>query len=152
MRWALAVGVLTLVALTSPIAAGDKRSAALAVRVTVVRSCSVSTDPVSPARDAVNCGTRVGPPVMRSTSMVTMPSPQRPAVRIESTPLPSDEPAAVRGNTSRANAIPRAQTPQDAGNSADIPARDRGPAAGADDHDAPDNPPGASIRLLTVNF
>lgn len=158
MRWALAVGVLTLVALTSPIAAGDKRSAALAVRVTVVRSCSVNTDSASGTGDAVNCGTRFGPPVMSTTSTVTMPLPSPPPARIESSALPAGEPEAVRPDggtvappTPLGDATRPTQSPRDAGNAAGAPPGERG-AATAGDADSSTNAPGASVRLLTINF
>ena len=84
--WVLAVAALTLVALTRPIAAGDKRSSALAVRVTVVRSCSVNTDNGT-LTGTVTCGSRFGPPVMSASSTIRVPLSSAPEARVDSTNL-----------------------------------------------------------------
>jgi hypothetical protein len=83
-----------LVALTGPITA-DKRSSALAVRVTVVRSCSVNTDTGLQTGSAVTCGSRFGPPVMSASSMITLPAAAPPPVRVEAGALREQSPAAV---------------------------------------------------------
>jgi hypothetical protein len=82
--WLLAVSALTLVALTSPIA-GEKRTSALAVRVNVVRSCSVSTGSALQSGGTVTCGTRFGPPVMSSNTTISMPVPVAPAAAVGTT-------------------------------------------------------------------
>jgi hypothetical protein len=100
--WLLAVSALTLVALTSPIA-GEKRSSALAVRVTVVRSCSVSTESALQAGGTVSCGTRFGPPVMSTNSTISLPAPVAPNAVVETNavvriqPDQSAQPDNVRG-------------------------------------------------------
>jgi hypothetical protein len=85
--WVLAIAALTLVALTRPIAAGDKRSSALAVRVTVVRSCSVNTDNGT-LTGTVMCGSRFGPPVMSASSTIRVPLSSPPDARADATNLP----------------------------------------------------------------
>jgi hypothetical protein len=93
--WLLAVSALTLVALTSPITAGEKRSSALAVRVTVVRSCSVNTDSAL-QNGGVSCGTRFGPPVMSTNSTISVTVPvvgaAAPAALVETNAVARNQP------------------------------------------------------------
>jgi hypothetical protein len=142
--WALCVGVITLAALTSPLTA-DKRSSALAVRVTVVRSCSVNTDTGLQTGSAVTCGTRFGPPVMSASSMITLPAAAPAPVRVEAGALREPSPTAVDDQDSRStDALP--------GRIVDTSAI----RAGTDDvaessgSDADGEP--RAVRLVTVNF
>lgn len=163
MRALLAAGALLLLVLTSPIAAGDKRAVALAVRVTVVRSCSVSTDPGSSPGGIVNCGSRFGPPAISTSSTIRVPL-SAPQPRVDSTSLPGvDAPARSAGPAQAApggespEAVAATAAPQEpssdaAGSNDAQPARGRGagparPAAGADAQT-----PTVPFRLITVNF
>jgi hypothetical protein len=162
MRWGLALSALTLVALTSPIAAGDKRSAALAVRVTVVRSCSVNTD-MAPAGGTVNCGTRFGPPVLSASSTITVPLPTPPAARIDTTasaPALGVSPVA-QGVAPVSDLAPRSEPLQTAEESDAPPEEDGDSAAVARVRGEGDGPGRAprdhrmtrvAFRLVTVNF
>lgn len=156
VRWALAVAALSLVALTSPITAGDKRSAALAVRVTVVRSCSVNTDPLASAAATVTCGTRFGPPAVSATSTVTIPLPIPPPARVDvaaSTQAAEltrrDADASAPAAASDA-ALPSSE--RTAENVVTPPARGRG--AGPGSEATPAHAPVAAVafRVVTVNF
>jgi hypothetical protein len=160
--WALAVAALTLVALTSPIAAGDKRSSALAVRVTVVRPCSVNTDAARQA-NPVTCGSRFGPPVMSTSSTITLAVPTAPAARVDTAALnstalnstalntaapprepsrdPSDAPAARQADASVERVVDASVVlPAD-----DAAAESADPASAA-------APATVAIRVVTVNF
>ena len=90
--WYLAVSALTLVALTSPITAGEKRSSALAVRVTVARSCSVNTDSALQPGGTVTCGTKYGPPVMSTSSTISVPVPVAPAAVVQTSAPEREQP------------------------------------------------------------
>jgi hypothetical protein len=175
--WALAVAALTLVALTSPIAAGDKRSSALAVRVTVVRPCSVNTDAGLQA-NPVTCGSRFGPPVRSTSSTITLQVPTAPAARMVTTALntaalnntASSDTAqnnTAQSNTALSNtAAPRepsrdqsdapaarnadASAEQVVDASAAVPAENA--AADSADPDAATAPATVDIRVVTVNF
>ena len=71
-----------MVALTGPITA-EKRSSALAVRVSVVRSCSVNTDSALQSGGPVTCGTKYGPPVMSTSSTIAVPVSVPPVAMVE---------------------------------------------------------------------
>jgi hypothetical protein len=180
--WALAVAALTLVALTSPIAAGDKRSSALAVRVTVVRPCSVNTDAGLQA-NPVTCGSRFGPPVRSTSSTITLQVPTAPAARMVTTALntaalnntASSDTAqnnTAQNNTAQSNtalsntAAPREpsrdQSDAPAARNADASAEQvvdasaavpaENAAADSADPDAATAPATVDIRVVTVNF
>jgi hypothetical protein len=159
--WLLALASLTLVALTSPIAAGDKRTSALAVRVTVVRSCSVNTESGGVTAGMVTCGSRFGPPVMSASSTITVPlsgtSPTRldaasaapiPVPREGSAPSqPAPEPAVVeRVAQTTANTASSAST----ASSRIIPRSPEGTSGG--DDVAADPEEVVAFRVVTVNF
>ena len=137
--WLLAVSALTLVALTSPIA-GEKRSSALAVRVSVVRSCSVNTDSALQAGGTVSCGTRFGVPVVSSSSTITLPVPNAPSALVE-------QASASAPNQPRDARDVQAVRPADAGAERITETVTQ----------IPDGTPGqqnesVAIRVMTVNF
>ena len=155
VRWALVVAALSLVALTSPITAGDKRSAALAVRVTVVRSCSVNTDPRASAGATVTCGTRFGPPAISATSTLTIPLPIAPPARVDAgtAALPAQMAQRDANAAAPAAASDALVSPSDtAENGVIVPARGRG--AGPESAETPANTRAADVafRVVTVNF
>ena len=153
MRRALAIGALTLVALTSPIAAGDKRSAALAVRVTVVRACSVNTDAVTPGGGTVTCGTRFGPPVLSANSTIMVPLPVPPSARVDAGTF---SPAGAASPPREADPPPSANATGISAEDAEeiAPAAGRGRGAGSDQSGARRDQPSRTVayRLVTVNF
>jgi hypothetical protein len=139
--------VLTLAALTNPITAGDKRSSALAVRVTVVRSCSVNTDTGAPSGGTVTCGSRFGPPVMSASSVVTLPAAAPPPARVESA-------AAVQKQVS-GDGDPQAPRSGDApagriDGTSDLPDDSAGSGTHSRGTEATELP--RAIRVVTVNF
>lgn len=152
MRWILAVGALTLVALTSPIAAGDKRSAALAVRVTVVRACSVNTDAMTPGGGAVTCGTRFGPPVLSANSTIVVPLPAPPSARVDAEAFTPSRPAAPRGADPAPSADAAGTSARDAEPIASASGRGRGAGPGQSDARRGQPPRMVAYRLITVNF
>jgi hypothetical protein len=160
MRWALAVSALTLVALTGPISAGDKRSAALAVRVTVVRSCSVNTDTATGA-GSVSCGTRFGPPVLSASSTITVPLPAPPAARVDTGSIAAiaaavpaaPAPATTAAAPTDAPLQPESTADADPNDEAETMTPARVPESGPDPTAARDHRrTTVAFRLVTVNF
>ena len=158
-RSILALAALTLVALTCPVAAGDKRTSALAVRVTVVRSCSVNTEGGLLPAGMVTCGSRFGPPVMSASSTITMPAPAPPAARIDTTMAPMNsgqgvEPVARPAGTTTVPSTVEATTVER------TPDGEAGPPAAQPDARGTASADGlacaraetVSSRVLTVNF
>jgi hypothetical protein len=141
--------------------AGEKQSAAMAVRVTVTRSCTVDTA----APTAVACSSRRGPPVL--TSIVTLPA----AAGVSRTRLVTDTSAslAARQAADTAAVVPGAAAPT--GTSA-APTRGAEPGEGDDEAAAaaaavpsagqragdrsvgigPARRHNDSVRQLTINF
>jgi len=156
--WLLALASLTLVALTSPIAAGDKRTSALAVRVTVVRSCSVNTESGGVTAGMVTCGSRFGPPVMSASSTITVPlsplsgssptrldAPSAAPLPVQREGLAPSQPAPEPATVERV-----AQTTANTASSRIVP-RSPGSTSGGDDV-AFDPEEVVAFRVVTVNF
>jgi len=143
--WAACVGVLMLVALTRPITA-DKRSAGLAVRVTVVRSCSVNTDTGLQTGSTVTCGTRFAPPVMSATSVVTLPTAAPPPARIEAGAATGQSRAAVDEQNGRSTDA----LPGRVAETSVIRAAGSDGLTGSSSTEADAVP--RAVRLVTVNF
>jgi hypothetical protein len=140
--WLLAVSALTLVALTSPINAGEKRSSALAVRVTVVRSCSVNTDSALQPGGTVTCGTKYGPPVMSTSSTISVPvsAPVAPAAVVE-TSTPELEQPREQGEAQTARQSDAAVERVSESSAVQLPGATIGPKGET-----------VAIRVVTVNF
>jgi hypothetical protein len=154
-RSILALAALTLVALTRPIAAGDKRTSALAVRVTVVRSCSVNTEGSLLPAGMVTCGSRFGPPVMSASSTITMPASAPPAARIDATPIApvsSIQAVEAAARSAETTAVEASSLEWISAGDAAPPAAPAGPreASSADDGSA--RAATMSFRVVTVNF
>lgn len=151
--WLPAVAALTLVTLTGPLAAGEKRTSALAVRVTVVRSCSVSTDGGVIATGTVTCGSRFGPPVMSVSSTITMPASTQPAARI--TPAEAPVPP-VQGQEATMSSSPETAQVEPRSEDASAAAAEPPVPGGADAESADGLLAGraetVAFRLVTVNF
>jgi hypothetical protein len=152
--WLLAIAALTLVALTSPITAGDKRASALAVRVTVVRSCSVSTESGGVIGGMVTCGSRFGPPVMSASSTITVPMSGPPAARIDAGSTAAApvqrEGSAAGGPAAERDAVERVtETVAESSPALVIP---RSPGAASVGNASSDLAEIVAFRLVTVNF
>jgi hypothetical protein len=151
--WVLAVAALTLVALTRPIAAGEKRSSALAVRVTVVRSCSVNTDNGT-LTGTVTCGSRFGPPVMSASSTIRVPLSTPPEARVDATNLPQI--AARRQESSAVQPPPEAAAVERMSTTASerspAAAVARGDATAPADDVSSGNAETVAFSVVTVNF
>jgi hypothetical protein len=138
--WLLAVAALTLVALTSPITAGEKRLSALGVRVTVVRSCSVNTDSALQTGGTVTCGSKYGPPVMSTSSTITVPVPAAPAALVGTSAPERDQPR-EQGDAQPTRQVDAGLEPISETSAPRLP----GTMAGAQGETV-------AIRVVTVNF
>jgi hypothetical protein len=148
MRWWIPVLVAALMLGFGDRPAGERRSAALAVRVMVVRSCSVNTDaPGSPglaSTSVVRCDSKSGPAARTSTSFVEAP------VAAASTPPP---PTLVQAGPATAIRTTAALADDRSVASPQLwEGLPSGPTRQSDaDSSVPDEPRRA-IRLITVNF
>jgi hypothetical protein len=144
--WLLAVSALTLVALTSPLA-GEKRSSVLAVRVNVVRSCSVNTESAVPGVGTVSCGTRFGPPVMSTNSTIALPVSAAPNAMIETTAVVRNQPDQPAAQSNARGVQPARQADVSAPRVTEtVTANVPGATADAGESET------VTIRVMTVNF
>ena len=143
--WLLAVSALTLVALTSPIA-GEKRSSALAVRVTVVRSCSVSSESALQGGGTVSCGTRFGPPVMSTNSTIAVPVSVAPNALVETNAMARTQPDQAAPQSNARGVQPARQADVSTPRVTETMTPDLPGATASGESET------VTIRVMTVNF